>query len=162
MDREFSSLIDESINIELNVADLYLLFKESFPEDADFWWQLSLEEHGHAALLRSGRDYFEPASRFPRDLLAEQLQSLRDTNSRVETLIREFKVTPPSRERAFGVAVETEELAGELHLQHFMDKESNSEIDEVFKKLNKDDRDHAVRLRSYAESHGIQLQSEDV
>ncbi|MEA3487197.1 MAG: hypothetical protein U9R20_06020 [Thermodesulfobacteriota bacterium] len=69
MDKDFSYLIEESINLELNIADLYFLFHELFPEDADFWWRLVLEEKNHAALIRSGKKYFEPVNKFPRNLL---------------------------------------------------------------------------------------------
>jgi len=36
-----------------------------------------------------------------------------------------------------------------------MDKEANSTIDIIFKELNKDDKEHAMRIRSYMEAHGI-------
>ena len=55
MDKELSRILDESIQLELNVADLYLSFCHAFAEDKDFWSHLAEEEGNHAALLRSGK-----------------------------------------------------------------------------------------------------------
>ena len=53
MYQNFGLLINEAIQVELNVARLYLLFHELLPEDATFLWELVIEEENHAALLRT-------------------------------------------------------------------------------------------------------------
>jgi len=160
MGKDFTALIEESINLELNVADLYLLFNKLFPEDADFWWELSLEEKNHGALLRSGKEVFLPRNKFPHDLIEDRLHVLVDINSEINSLIKKYEVNPPSREKAFNVALNIENSAGELHFQRFMDKEANLKIDDIFKQLNKDDKNHAKRISSYMKRNGIRLQSE--
>jgi len=50
-----AALLDESIQLELNLAKLYTLFNDHFEEDEEFWWQLSMEERSHAALLQQER-----------------------------------------------------------------------------------------------------------
>jgi len=155
MEKDFIALIDESIQLELNVADLYLLFLKLFPEDSDFWWKLVLEEKNHAALIRSGKEYFEPLNKFPYDLLADSLQKVKDTNSRLKSMINKLESVSPLRQEAFNIAFEIENSAGELHFQNFMNKETNLKIDDIFKRLNKDDKDHALRISSYMEKHGI-------
>ncbi|OQY11554.1 MAG: hypothetical protein B6I31_04700 [Desulfobacteraceae bacterium 4572_19] len=161
MNNDVTSLVDESINLELNVSDIYLLFYKFFPNDAEFWWKLALEEKNHAALIRGGKEYFEPVNKFPHNLLHHSLQNLKDTNSKLLSLIKNFENTPPSREEAFNIALEIENSACELHYQNFIDEEVNSTTDKIFKKLNKDDKDHAMRIRSYMEKHGITGQSEN-
>ena len=99
MEKDFTTTIEESINLELNVADLYLLFYKLFPEDADFWWELSLEEKNHGALIRSGKELFLPIKKFPHDLIEDRLQALVDTNSKLNSLVKKYEVNPPSRER---------------------------------------------------------------
>ena len=42
-----------------------------------------------------------------------------------------------------------------------MDEEANSTTDDIFKELNKDDKDHAMRIRRYAEQHGISIKLEN-
>ena len=161
MNNDVTSLIDESINLELNVSDIYSLFHKLFPDDAEFWWKLLLEEKNHAALIQSGKEYFEPINKFPHNLLHHSLQNLKDTNSKLRALIKKFEKTPPSREKAFNIAFKIENSAGELHFQEFMDEETNSTTDNIFKELNKDDKDHAMRIRCYAEQHGISVKSEN-
>jgi hypothetical protein len=157
MNKDFAALIDESIKLELLVADLYLLFQKLFPRDADFWWKLVLEEKGHAALIRSGKEIFEPLGKFPHGLLPPVLQQLIEINSRLDSLIKQYKTTPPTREEAFNLAFATENSAGEMHFQEFMEKNLDSDVDRIFKQLNKDDKDHAARIKSYMERQGIQL-----
>jgi hypothetical protein len=74
--------------------------------------------------------------------------------------LKQFKNIPPSRELAFNTALEIEASAGELHFQHFMDKETNSKIDELFQFLNRGDKDHAKRIRSYMKNNNISVESE--
>ena len=161
MEKDFIALIDESIKLELNVADLYMLFLKLFPADADFWWKLVLEEKNHAALIRSGKEYFEPLNKFPHDLLANSLQKVKDTNSSLKSMIKKLESVSPLRQEAFNIAFEIENSASELHFQKFMNKkEANLKIDDIFKRLNKDDKDHALRISSYMEKHGIPWKTE--
>ena len=157
MNKDLAALIDESIRLELLVADLYLLFQKLFLRDSDFWWKLAVEEKGHAALIRSGKALFGPLGEFPHGLLAPVLQQLIDINNRLETLIKQYKETPPTREEAFNLAFSTETSAGEMHFQEYMGKNLESDVDRIFRQLNKDDKDHAIRIKSYMERHGIQL-----
>ena len=161
MNNDVTSLIEESINLELNVSKIYTHFYKLFPDDAAFWWKLVVEEKNHAALIRSGKEYFEPLRKFPHDLLAPLLQILKDANSRLDSLIKKYEETPPSREEAFNIALKIEESAGELHFQKFMDKEANSTTDNIFKELNKGDKDHAMRICRYMEEHGISVQTNE-
>ena len=157
MNSDITPLIEESIKIELNVSDIYLIFHTLFPDDADFWWELVLEEQNHAALLRSGKDYFEPVHQFPHNLLDENLREIKAANNKLFTLHEKFKKNPPSRKEAFNAALNIEISAGELHFQKFMDKTSSSRIEEIFRILNKDDKEHAARISDYMKQHGISI-----
>ena len=79
MKKQLSQLIDESIKLELNIADVYMFFYNTFPEDSDFWWEMALEEKGHANLIKSGRDTF--LGKFPPKLLAPSVQTLNNSNN---------------------------------------------------------------------------------
>jgi len=158
MNEEVSELIKESIQLELNVAELYLVFHHAFPDDADFWWRLFIEEKNHAALIRSVEEGFMPAGILPEELLSSSLDKIREANTAIVALIARFKTAPPSREDAFSIAHKLEESAGEIHFQSFMTKETESRIDEIFQRLNRGDKDHARRIRSYMEKHGIESQ----
>lgn len=155
MNEEVSELIEESVQLELNVGELYLVFHRVSPDDADFWWRLFVEEKNHAALIRSIEEGFMPAGILPDELLSSSLGKIREANTAIVALIARFKTASPSREEAFSIAHKLEESAGEIHFQTFMEKQTESTIDQVFQRLNREDKDHATRIRSYMEKHGI-------
>lgn len=157
---DLTALIDEAINLELNMSDLYLLFNKVFSEDRPFWWGLSLEEKNHAALIKSGKDYFLPTDKFPVTLIENCLESMKNMNAEIITLVEKFKNNVPSRQEAFNTAIKIENTAGELHFQRFMEKDSESKVDQIFLKLNKEDKDHAKRLGAYMDKKGIELNCE--
>jgi len=117
------------------------------------------EEKNHAALIQRGQEHFEPIDIFPRKLLHDNLQELKDVNSKLRSLIKNVESVPPSRDEAFNVALKLENSAGELHFQRFMDENSSSVADEIFKRLNQDDKEHAIRIRSYMKTNGIPIES---
>lgn len=158
MKNQLSELFKEAINIELNAARLYELFQRNFPEDSVFWGQLIFEEKNHAALLQDGRDRFLPIGKFPEEILPSSLTSLVWANRGVAALIDKYRQIPPSREEAFNAALGLEISAGEAHYQQFMEKESPSKVEKIFQELNRDDKDHALRLRSYMKKHGIKIE----
>ena len=160
MNNDITALAEESINIELNVSEIYSLFHSCFADDANLWLKLVLEEKDHAALIRGGIEEFEPIGEFPHEILCNSLQDLKETNKKLRSLLKQFKNIPPSREQAFNTALEIETSAGELHFQDFMDKETNSTIDELFQFLNREDKDHAKRILSYMKDNDISVESE--
>ena len=157
MNNNFQEILDESIQLELNVADLYMLFFEQFPVDSDFWWKLVIEEKNHAALLKSIRDIFMDVTGIPEDIFAESVEDVRKANSAVGELTENYRKSRPTREEAFNAALSLEETAGELHFQGFMTGNAHDKISQVFKQLNGEDKDHARRLREYMDESGISI-----
>ena len=149
-------IIEESIKLELNVGDLYNYFSTIFPEDTDFWQLLSNEEENHASLLKKGKEVLLSCEEFPGEVLAPTLVELTTTNDHIISLLKEFNDNPPSRESALNIAISLEESAGEMHFQQAMDKRPTSNnFLKIFQDLNKDDMDHAKRIREYKNSLGI-------
>ena len=101
MKKELLQLFDESIQLEHNVAELYKIFCAAFPEDADFWWKLVLEEKNYASLLQSGKDSFAPKTAFPKGLISSSFEHLQGANKKLVTLIKKYRATPPPREATF-------------------------------------------------------------
>ncbi|MFC1551601.1 rubrerythrin family protein [Candidatus Latescibacterota bacterium] len=155
MIKHLKQTIDESINLELNISELYLIFNHAFQEDAYFWWELSEEELNHAELIRkAGRIDILPDGILS-ELLHSILQDLIDDNIEVISFINKYKLKAPSREEAFSVALEIEKSASEKHFQKFMANYSDNVLFQLFQKLNKDDKDHYDRIHSYMIEHGI-------
>ncbi|WP_298440219.1 hypothetical protein [Geobacter sp.] len=155
MDAGLESFINEAVSLEMNVSRLYALFQDHFPEDGEFWQTLSIEEENHALLLRLARKHFVPAGIFPREILPESVDTLKEMNRELERLLAAYELEPPERADAFRLAVTLEESAGEFHLQRALAAERGSEAVRILQTLNSDDRDHADRIRRYMEERGI-------
>jgi hypothetical protein len=147
-------LANEALQLEYNVSELYLIFRDAYPEDAGFWWQLVIEENNHAALIKSGRDYFIPEGVFPYEIFPS-MDELQKANKVLLSLLDKYNNYPPTREEAFNLALKTELSACEIHFQRTMTKSTNSKALSLFQKLNQDDKDHAKRIRAYMKQEGI-------
>ena len=155
MREQIQKHLDESIQLELNLAKLYTIFNDCLADDEDFWWDLAMEEQGHATLLQQEKKQPQQKEFFPENLLAKDLQSLIDTNTRIAELISAWSTTPPSRAEAFKTAYDLEMAAGESHFQQFLDSPTNSYSANIFKQLNQEDRDHAARILQYMKENKI-------
>ncbi len=158
MPEQIQKHLDESIQLELNLAKLYTIFNDCFSDDEDFWWDLAMEEQGHATLLQQEKKQPQQKEFFPENLLAKDLQSLIDTNTKISALIDTCSSMPPSRAEAFKTAYDLEMAAGESHFQQFLDSPTNSFSANIFKQLNQDDRDHAARILQYMQENQIEQQ----
>ena len=147
-------LADEAMQLEYNVSKLYMVFRDSHPEDAEFWWHLIIEEGNHAALVKSGIESFMPKDLFPNEIFPS-MDELQKTNRRLVSLLEKYTNHPPSREIGFNLALEIEMSAAEIHFQNTMTKSTDSDVLKLFKKLNQDDKDHAKRIRGYMKKEGI-------
>ena len=150
-----AALLDESIQLELNLAKLYTLFNDRFEEDEEFWWQLSMEERSHAALLQQEKKQPQPLQFFPENLLSKDLDALKANNARILAEATRFAASPFSREEALSLALHIEMSAGEAHFQEFMESETGSLTADLFKQLASEDQNHAKRIREYMKEHGV-------
>ncbi|MGE5305851.1 MAG: hypothetical protein ACM3TN_21265 [Alphaproteobacteria bacterium] len=155
MDKKLSRILDETIQLELNVADLYLSFGHAFSEDKDFWSQLAVEEKNHAALLRSGKLESVDKGQFPAKALTTNLNALVKVNTELKALVKKHKRKPPSRVAAFETAIKVEESTGEIDFSCFMGQVADSLALQLFSRVNSEDKDHARRLRNYMREKGI-------
>jgi ferritin len=154
-DSDLLQLANEAMELEYNISKLYMIFRDSCPEDAEFWWKLVIEESNHAALIKSGRDYFMPEGVFPYEIFPS-MDDLQEANKELRSLLKKYATHPPAREIALNIALKTEMSAGEIHFQRAMTKSTDSEIMQLFQKLNQDDKDHAKRIRVYMKEKGIE------
>lgn len=146
MSEKLLQILDESIRLELSVANLYKIFSSFFQEYRGFWWRLVIEEQNHAALLRSVKECFIPINMIPTGLLSPDLQLLKDTNKTIERMVEKYKTDHLSLEEAFNIAYKLEKCAGEIHYQTYMEKKDEPRVEKIFQELNGDDKDHAMRI----------------
>ena len=154
MEENFGMLIEEAIKLELYVSDLYLLFSRKFHEDAEFWWQIAIEEQNHAALLKTVLQMKSVDVEVPTEIVPPGLDQLVQSNERLIKAIKAFEENP-DRIRAFQFAYGVEHSAGELHYENFMKYAKESKLNDVFRRLNGDDINHAERIQQYMIDHGI-------
>ncbi len=144
----FTKTIDEAVLLELNVAKLYELFSEHFPEDRNFWMKLVSEENNHANLLISVKEIVSVSLEIPTEILPENYDLLKIANQKTLSITEEF-IKQPNRKSAFLLAIELEKVAGELHFQNAMNEKPSSELARVYQELNQDDIDHSERIFQY-------------
>jgi rubrerythrin len=152
MYQNFGPLINEAIQLELNVARLYLLFHKLLPEDATFWWALVIEEENHAAILRTIEQMETSQVEIPDGIMPNGLTELQKANRMILKAMEDFE-RQPDRAYAFQLAYKIEMSAGESHYNNFMNNAAESRIVEIFRTLNRDDLDHAQRIQEYKKEH---------
>ena len=155
MSKDLLGLAQESIDIEYNASKLYTIFRDTFPEDADFWWQLVIEENNHAGLIRCGIDQFMSEGLFPEEILTDAIPDLVEANKKITSLIEDYQKDPPSRKTAFNVALKMEMSAGVIHFQQAMEQPALSKVMEIFQELNQNDKNHIARIKAYMKEKGI-------
>ncbi len=154
-------LLEKSVQLERLVAELYLLFAGQFLQDAPFWLQLCEEEKQHAHLLESIRSSLAEVNRSVSKIVASSVDDLRQSIKELETFTETCRNAALTRELAFHAAIRFEESAGEIHYQEFMESNPGTPIYNIFRQLNKDDKDHAERIRSYMKEKNIALPAEN-
>ena len=157
MKQTLEQLIDESITLELNVAGVYKIFLNTFPEDSELWSRLVSEEEKHADLIQSMKSTFLLPHQFPSDLLVSSVEILKKTNKRLIAKIKEYGKKPPLRESAFKIALDIERSAGEFSFNLAAEKLPESSIMKIFQMLNKDCRGHTEKINTYMDNKGISL-----
>jgi len=86
--------------------------------------------------------------KMPEGLLPDNPEILDGTNLKIQEAKDQFRKNP-DRELALRIAYELENAAGEVHFQHFMEKDPDDRLIKIFHDLNKADKDHASRILSY-------------
>lgn len=142
--------LEESIKLEINASNIYLLFGKYLHQHKEFWEKLSFEELNHAALLKTAIQFNE------NDILPESfidlniIEQLKTTNKIFPELIEKFK-NNPTISNAKSIAILIESSVGEIHYQKIMNEDSDNKIIKIFQKLNNDDKNHLERIMNLEE-----------
>ena len=154
MSDPLDALLDEAIRHEHTVSLLYFEFFQAFPDDADFWWTLSVEENGHAGLLEAGRKLF--GSEYGEEILPVRIEYLTEANVTLENLLAQMKQQPLSREAAFRIALEIETTTdGMIYDNALQQLARDDAVSAISERIRRDDERHAARIRAYMKDQGI-------
>jgi uncharacterized ferritin-like protein (DUF455 family) len=153
MSEPLEALLEEAIRHEHTVALLYFEFFQAFPDDADLWWTLSVEENGHASLLEAGRKLF--GAEYGEEILPARVEYLREANSMLEKLLKQMQKQPLSREAAFRTALEIETTTDGMIFENALQPPRDSTASTISDRIRRDDVRHAARIRDYMSQQGI-------
>jgi len=153
MSDSLEALLDEAIRHEHTVSLLYFEFFQAFPDDADLWWTLSVEESGHAGLLEAGRKLF--GSEYGEEILPARAEDLAEANRKLEKLLEQMKQQPLSREAACRIALEIETTADAMIFENALQPAPDADAPTLSERIRRDDLRHAARIRAYMKEHGI-------
>ena len=146
-------LLDEAIRHEHIVSLLYFEFVQAFPDDADLWWELSVEENGHAGLLEAGRKLF--GSEYGEEILPARVEYLIEANRTLEKLLDQMKEHPLSREAACRIALEIETTTDGMIFENALQPAQDADPPTITERIRRDDQRHAARIRAFMKEHGI-------
>lgn len=153
MSDPLDALLDEAIRHEHTVSLLYFEFFQAFPDDADFWWTLSVEENGHAGLLEAGRKLF--GSEYGEEILPARVEYLTEANLTLENLLAQMKQQPLSREAAFRIALEIETTTDGMIYDNALQTTRDDSGPAIAERIRHDDERHAAKIRAYMKDQGI-------
>ncbi len=153
MSEPLEALLDEAIRHEHIVALLYFEFFQAFPEDADLWWTLCVEENGHAGLLAAGRKLF--GSEYGEEILPARIEYLTEANRMLEKLLEQMKQHPLSREAACRIALEIETTTDGMIFENALQPRPDTNAPTISERIRRDDLRHAARIRAYMKDHDI-------
>ncbi len=155
MDEIIRIYLAESVALELNIGDLYQLFSAKFPEDYNFWRNISIEEMNHGAIIESINDIFFAENILPADSIEQQIKELQQMNVVIKEHIEYFKFGSQVRFDALNLALDLENSIGESHFELFMTAKPHSTVMKIFQKLNGEDINHAKRIEKYMSENGF-------
>jgi hypothetical protein len=151
---KWEKFIDEAIELELIISELYLAFHYKFSEDSQFWWKLSIEEKNHASILKNLKFLAGIINKAPEEFIFHFDDSITNTIRKVEIAIeateKEF-----TRQDTFLIACDIENSNGEYRYQKFCENNDLSPEFRIFQKLNKSDKDHLKRIKKYMAENQI-------
>jgi rubrerythrin len=153
MSDPLDALLDEAIRHEHTVSLLYFEFFQAFPDDADLWWTLSVEENGHAGLLEAGRKLF--GSEYGEEILPARIEYLTEANLTLENLLAQMKEQPLSREAAFRIALEIETTTDGMIYENALRPAQDAAVSAISERIRRDDQLHAERIRTSMKDQGI-------
>ena len=151
------SSIDVIINLmarnEEMISRIYKAFSVKFPELGKFWSQLSIEEKGHADILRAlGKKVGEgKLSINSQKINANQILGMLETNESLANQVEQKRIKP---EKALNIAFEIEESMLEKNIFDVFSGDA-PDIQHDFELLREHTKQHRIRLEKVIKAISI-------
>jgi hypothetical protein len=146
----FELTIELMQRLEDSVAQLYEIYARKFPDYANFWMTLALQENMHADLIRGlGAMVSSGTIAFKEDRFSiEQLQQAFDNLQHELQIARQ---TDYSLSKATAIALNLEESLIEKSFFEIFESDSQ-EMKDVFADLARDTQEHIKKLTQFTSS----------
>ena len=87
--------------------------------------------------------------------IESETEKIHETNHSILCKLEEYQKEGPTRQEAFTHALSLENSSGELHFESYMNELHESRVENIFQKLNGEDKNHALRIMDYMILNGI-------
>jgi hypothetical protein len=144
MESSLGDIVDVSIKLEESLSELYKRFGELFPEDAELWNSLSIEEQNHIQMLSETR---KP---LVNRLLVNRLHDLKEIYKVIRRkLIFYKKIDKVDKSQAFEDAIELETIKSRIHLDITKIKKLGNKTLRTFLFLNRKEKNNTKRIKTH-------------
>lgn len=154
MKKDLHERLKACIGIELGVANIYRTFSEKLPEAKDLWYDLSLEEENHAAILVLGGKYNEMGV-LPDNIVPSSMHGIKQTVDLVKETEKRAQSESLSLKAALDMSLKLEKTKEESYLPEILAKETDSEVISRLQQLLNDTKLHILRLSDYRKQKGF-------
>jgi rubrerythrin len=152
--KTIENFVDESIKYELDVYNLYTIFKETLIHDADFWKKIADEELNHAYILRKSKSLFEENAELLNMISIQDIKKVNECRNLFKHFIVDFKKNPTLK-TACEIAISIENSLVENNYQKFMNSLQDNDLIKILQKLNGEEKDHIKRIQEYYNSKKV-------
>jgi hypothetical protein len=103
--------LDEAIDLEQALAELYFAFQCKFPTDAEFWWHMVIKKESHVSVLTNIKSICDVTDSISEELKPEQDNNYKTTAYHIRNFVLpvDYNIT---RKEALQKACEIEKMAG--------------------------------------------------
>lgn len=160
MNRKIINAIKECVSQELLVAEFYLLFAQLFGEDREFWLGIMHEEIRHGSLLQTELENLCRAGILTEEAIPPDLDALLLEGSSMTNLFLDLQESPPTRARAFAIALALENSLSERHYRSRTHADPAAPARRLLESIDQDEKDHVKKIECHAARHGISIDEE--
>jgi hypothetical protein len=157
MNQKIINAIKECVSQELLVSEFYRLFAQLFVEDSEFWLEMMQEEIKHAHLLHTELESLCRAGILTERAIPSNLDALLIEGASITDLFLDLQESPPTRARAFSIALALENSMSERHYRSTIYADSAAPALRLLESIDQDEKDHIKKIEGYAACHAISI-----
>ena len=140
------------------MAEFYRLFARLFGEDREFWSEMMQEEIKHGRLLHTELESLCRAGILTEEAIPSDLDALFLEGSSITDLFLDLQESPPTRARAFAIALALENSMSERHYRSYMYTDPAAPARRLLASIDQEEKDHVKKIEHYAACRAIAIE----